>query len=299
MNEKKDELQKNLNLSAVNDQELDDYMNDDFFDQEEEATDLFAPVKIQKIESTGSKALDNGLEYKEEVSLNGEKEDANSLDDSYVLSNFDVLFDSLYNDVNGANNLISELIERKKSIHSNEALISDLKEKLAKEKDDFDQYIKEQKNTIELEKRQAEEYIKNQKVRLQNEEAQFNEECEATRKELDLAAQGVTMDREQLEMEREQFNRYKELEEEKLNNERVKLASERELFMKDKKTSEESIKTANNDLKVQKEQFLKSKELEEKKLELESKNLAQSCARFKELVSQFNSGFSQLPKDSE
>ena len=29
--------------------------------------------------------------------------------------------------------------------------------------------------------------------------------------------------------------------------------------------------------------------LEEKKLELESKNLSQSCARFKELVSQFNS----------
>ena len=28
----------------------------------------------------------------------------------------------------------------------------------------------------------------------------------------------------------------------------------------------------------------------------ESKNLSQSCARFKELVSQFNSGFQQLPE---
>ena len=41
----------------------------------------------------------------------------------------------------------------------------------------------------------------------------------------------------------------------------------------------------------------KTKELEERKLELESKNLSQSCARFKELVSQLNSGFQQLPGD--
>ena len=39
----------------------------------------------------------------------------------------------------------------------------------------------------------------------------------------------------------------------------------------------------------------KYKEVEKQKLELESKNLSQSCARFKELVSQFNSGFNKLP----
>ena len=44
--------------------------------------------------------------------------------------------------------------------------------------------------------------------------------------------------------------------------------------------------------------FEKYKEVEKQKLELESKNLSQSCARFKELVSQFNSGFNKLP-DSE
>ena len=42
-------------------------------------------------------------------------------------------------------------------------------------------------------------------------------------------------------------------------------------------------------------QFEKYKEVEKKKLELESQNLSQSCARFKELVSQFNMGFKQMP----
>ena len=60
----------------------------------------------------------------------------------------------------------------------------------------------------------------------------------------------------------------------------------------------ERIKNAHKELELKKEQFLKAKELEEKKLELESKNLSQSCAKFKELVSQFNSGFQQLPDDN-
>ena len=51
------------------------------------------------------------------------------LDDSYVLSNFDVLFDSLYNDVVGANNLISDLIEKKSSLNRNEKILDDFKEK--------------------------------------------------------------------------------------------------------------------------------------------------------------------------
>ena len=46
-------------------------------------------------------------------------------------------------------------------------------------------------------------------------------------------------------------------------------------------------------------EFAKYKEIEEKKLELENKNLAQSCARFKTLVSQFNTSFAKLPNDKE
>ena len=49
---------------------------------------------------------------------------------------------------------------------------------------------------------------------------------------------------------------------------------------------------------MQQEQFTRYKELEQKKMDLEEKNLSQSCARFKELVSQFNSGFDQIPNNN-
>ena len=51
------------------------------------------------------------------------------------------------------------------------------------------------------------------------------------------------------------------------------------------------------DLEEQRTQFAQYKEVEEKKLEHESKTLSQSCARFKELVAQFNSGFKKLPDE--
>ena len=81
------------------------------------------------------------------------------------------------------------------------------------------------------------------------------------------------------------------------NAEKEKLAREIEQFENYKKLSEETIKNGNNDLQTRQEQFAKYKELEQKKLDLEEKNLSQSCARFKELVSQFNSGFEQLPNE--
>lgn len=217
------------------------------------------------------------------------------LDDSYVLSNFDVLFDSLYNDVAGANNFISNLIEQKKTVNVNEAELNDLKERLEQEKQDFEKYIETQKNSLEMEKKEVNEYVKNQRIRIQNEEEKFNADCDATRAEIALAEQTLKVANEKFDTEKEQFQQYRELEEEKLNTDRAKLQTEREQFAKEKAIAEEKIRNGQRELQTQREQFAKSKELEEKKLELESKNLSQSCARFKELVSQFNSGFQQLP----
>lgn len=222
-----------------------------------------------------------------------------NLDDSYVLSNFDVLFDSLYNDVNGANNFISDLIEQKKSVNVNEANLSEMKSKLEKEKEEFAQFVEAQKQSIELEKAQCNEYVKNQRLRLQNEEQQFNSDCEATRAQLKLEEEKVKIANEKLEDEKAQFASTKEIEEEKLRSDREKFESEQEQFEKEKSIALERIKQGQKELQAQKEQFAKTKELEEKKLELESKNLSQSCARFKELVSQFNSGFQQLPGDKD
>lgn len=272
--------------------------NSDIFNiknDEEEKSDLIP--EISQTETT---------ENKEEIelpSLNIEpSEDANAinkLDDSYALSNFDVLFDSLYSDVTGANNFISNLIEQKRNVNVNEANLAELTAKFEREKEEFNKFVEAQKQAIENEKRQCNDYIKTQKQRLQNEETQFNSDCESTRAELNLAEQTLKVANEKLSDEREQFEKSKNLEEEKLKSDRQKLEVEREQFEKEKTIALEKIKNGQKELQLQKEQFAKSKELEEKKLELESKNLSQSCARFKELVTQFNSGFQQLPDNKE
>lgn len=226
-------------------------------------------------------------------------DDTKNLDDSYVLSNFDVLFDSLYNDVNGANNFISDLIEQKKNVNVNEANLTEMQSKLEKEKEEFARFMEMQKQSIELEKEQCNEYVKNQRIRLQNEEDQFNSECEATRAQLKLEEEKIKIANEKLEQEKTQFNETREIEEEKIRSDREKLQTEKEQFEKEKEIALERIKQGQKELQTQREQFAKTKELEEKKLELESKNLSQSCARFKELVSQFNSGFQQLPGDKD
>lgn len=316
MNENTNQLAQNVNMDHVPVTDVDDffYENDDIVDLEENdqiqdiqiPSGVTIPTEIQEELPKEEPVVVTKEPEKKSMELSEQEmnkmleEDENGtdqkdLDDSYVLSNFDVLFDSLYNDVAGANNFISNLIEQKKTVNINEAELNELKEKLEKEKNDFEKYVETQKNSLELEKKEVNEYVRNQKVRIQNEEEQFNADCDATRAELALAEQTLKIANEKLDTEKEQFEQYKQLEEEKIQTDRAKLETEREQFAKEKAIAEEKIKNGQKELQTQKEQFAKSKELEEKKLELESKNLSQSCARFKELVAQFNSGFQQLP----
>ena len=82
----------------------------------------------------------------------------------------------------------------------------------------------------------------------------------------------------------------------RLNNKaKNKNRLDREALDKDIANANERIRLANEELEQAKAEFEKYKEVEKQKLELESKNLSQSCARFKDLVTQFNSGFNQLP----
>lgn len=267
------------------------------FNDEEETTEVEFPSLEESVEEKQSEELELPILQTETVSISDDT--TSKLDDSYVLSNFDVLFDSLYSDVAGANNFISNLIEQKKLVNVNEANLAESTSKLEREKEEFNKYVETQKQALENEKQQCNEYIKTQKQRLQNEEAQFVSDCESTRAELSLAEQTLKVANEKLEDEREQFEKNKMLEEEKLKTDRQKFEIEKEQFEKEKAIALEKIKNAQKELQLQKEQFAKTKELEEKKLELESKNLSQSCARFKELVTQFNSGFQQLPNSQE
>lgn len=265
--------------------------------------------KKEDLELESKKNLDNGQDMNssekideaiekfnpEKISVSNSKKD--ELDDSYVLSNFDVLFDSLYNDVAGANDLITNLIEKKSSLSKNEQLLADFKEKFEKEKEDFRNFVEVQKKAIESEKSQAASFIESKRTRLHTEEAKFNEISEAKKTELSLLEQSLNLEREKFETEKSNFEEQNKIELEKIKNEREKLNRDIEQFNIDKNLSENLISQGQKELQMQQEQFAKYKELEQKKLDLEEKNLSQSCARFKELVSQFNSGFEQLPSD--
>lgn len=154
-------------------------------------------------------------------------------------------------------------------------------EKLADEKQQFSAY-----------KELEEEKLKSDKQRLESEKSSFLTEKSITEEKL-------KSDRLKLETEKEQFMKEKGINDDKLSADRKALETEKEQFEKEKALDAEKLKNAQAELDKQKEQFAKYKELEEKKLELENKNLSQSCARFKELVSQFNSGFQQLPGEKE
>lgn len=234
-------------------------------------------------------------------------------------SSFDSLFDNLYSDVAGANNFISNLIEQKKNVGVNEQYLEEEKAKLEKEKADFEAYVSGQKEAIELEKQRIIEYEKAQKIRLENEQKAFNEEVTATRKDLELEStsnknemsklindrlefdkyktaeeEAIKIANEKLEMEKEEFYRIKDIEFSKIDAEKSKNKLDRETFEKESKNTLERINNANQELESAKLEFEKYKDVEKQKLELESTNLSQSVARFKELVTQFNSGFKDI-----
>lgn len=267
--------------------------------------DVVATQPIVETENVDTIVEDNNVNVQEiietasDVEPETKKVNKKGNSDNYNLSNFDVLFDSLYSDVAGANDLITNLIEKKSSLNKNEKLLEDFKEKFEKEKEDFRNFVEVQKKAIESEKEQAASFIESKRARLHTEEAKFNEDSEAKKTEISLLEQALKLEREKFETEKANFEEQNRLELEKIKNEREKLQRDLEQFEIDKKLSEDLIKNGKKDLQSQQEQFARYKELEQKKLDLEEKNLSQSCARFKELVSQFNSGFEQLPNEDK
>ena len=95
-------------------------------------------------------------------------------------------------------------------------------------------------------------------------------------------------------MEKAEFAKTKEIDSSKIEAERNKNQLDRETFEKESKNTAERLRLANEELENARKEFEKYKDVEKQKLELESTNLSQSVARFKELVSQFNSGFKDI-----
>ena len=329
------EMEKNPNF-AVDSQVNGSEMADDFFDEDlvnldfsglddnGSNKDLYQTVQSEptqeiteaktydKVDESGvvTRYIDapeiveaNPTVEKENIEVNNSIENDNDknekLDDSYVLSNFDVLFDSLYSDVVGANNLITDLIEKKSSLNKNEQLLEEFKEKFEKEKEDFRNFVDAQKKAIESEKEQASSYIESKRAHLHAEEQKFKEDSESKKNEISLLEQSLKLEREKFEAEKANFEEQKRIELEQLAAGKEKLARDTEDFESEKKLTNEQLENMRNGLQAEQEQFARYKELEQRKMDLEEKNLQTSCARFKELVAQFNSGFEQLPNDNK
>ncbi len=211
---------------------------------------------------------------------------------------FDEFINNLSENVVGANKYISEVLEDKRILKAKEKELMTLKEKLESQEQDFREYLADQNKLLETSRKQVDDYIQGEKLRLESEIAQFKTEADATRSELVLLEENLRMKQQQLDNEKEQFEKHVKTESEIIADGHKKLENDRKQFDKEKALAQESLDNASKELKIKQEEFKQYKEFEERKLELESQNLAKSCARFKQIVAQLNSGFSQLqPKE--
>ena len=78
----------------------------------------------------------------------------NNMDLSKEMTELDSFFDSIYNGVEDANDLISQINLKKKTLSETEKEIQSLKEQIAREKEEFNRYMDSQRQSLELEKQQ-------------------------------------------------------------------------------------------------------------------------------------------------
>lgn len=211
--------------------------------------------------------------------------------------NYDLFFDNLSTDVEGASTLISEILEKKRSIKDNEENITKERETFNLEKQEFEKYKNTQIENLDLEKRRFAECVKLQKIKFQEEEAQIKADADVMHKELTLKEQAVKIDQKKLQIDRDQFDKYREVEENKISHEKEKLEIDKQQLAKDKELSLQKLENERKELEAEKEQFEKFKEVEEKRISLEKANLNQRCERFKKIVQQFNKNFAKLPEE--
>lgn len=223
--------------------------------------------------------------------------DNSSYEDSYVISNFDSLFDNLATDVNESNKFIQELMNKKSSLEKSNKVFGEERESFEKEKSDFEELMKTERAAIEKERTQALEFIEIQKSKIQNDEIQFEAEVEAIKNEINLIQESLNVELEQLQSEKSKFENNKQVEQQSFKNEKSKFEAEKQQFEKEKKLDLEKQNNKQKELDQLRDNFEKYKDIESKKVELDKKNLAQSCSRFKELVAEFNSSVGKLPTE--
>lgn len=198
----------------------------------------------------------------------------NNIDDASTISNtnLDELFNNLTSDIETVNKFISNLNNQKTANNKEEQVLIEERQKIDRDKEEFEKYMAIQREEINQKKNQVEQYLNNQKEYLAKAESDFKTNMDNSLSELELAKKELEIQKEKIKEEKEQFENYKSLEINRIHHAEEILASERN-------------------------QFERYKEITNEKLELESKNFEQKCIKFKEIISQFNSNFKPITED--
>ena len=277
--------------------------NDDFIEEEdviigpkkEEVSD----ISFDDSFSDDSNLVDNSKVFSFEPFE--EKKESNDVlvDDSDMLSpsstELDSFFDSIYNGVEDANDLISQINLKKQTLVDTEKELSNLKDQIDREKAEFSKYMDSQRQALEMERKQLKEKSELQRLRLSEESAQVKNDVEVKNNELELREQKLKVEMEKLEMQKANFAKYKEVEEEKIKNSLDKLNIEKEQIAKERDLAMQTIENNKKEFEIEKEHFERIKQIEESKLQSERDNLNKNCERFKRLISSLSTNFNSMP----
>ena len=209
----------------------------------------------------------------------------------------DSFFDSIYNGVEDANELISQINLKKQTLQETEKEIASLKEQIAREKAEFSKYMDSQKQALETERKQLKEKGELQRMRLAEESAQVKNDTEVRNNELELREQQLKIEQDKLEMQKANFAKYKEVEEEKIKNNLNKLDIEKSQLEKEKELAFQTIENNRKEFEIEKQHFEKIKEIEQAKLKSERENLNKNCERFKRLITGLSTNFNKMPNE--
>ena len=210
----------------------------------------------------------------EEILLNNKFGSSDTVKTENTIKDLDTIFDNLTNDVENFNKFISN-VNKQKKVNNEEILeLAEEREKIQRERIEFDNYIKIQKEDLRNKQEQFEELSKIQRANLSKAEEEFRINMDNSLKELELSLQEQKIQKDKFEEEKQQFEEYRNIEMNRIQHAEDVLQSERK-------------------------QFEKYKEVNIKRIELENKNLEQKCDRFKNLISQFNLNFKPMLEKDE
>ena len=234
-------------------------------------------------------------EKEEKSFVESDKSNIDSIDFSSSSTELDSFFDSIYNGVEDANDLISQINLKKQTLAETEKEIANLKDQIDREKAEFSKYMDSQRQALELERKQLKEKTELQRLRLSEETVQVKNDVEVKNNELELREQKLKVEIEKLEMQKANFAKYKEVEEEKIKNGFDKLSIEKEQVEKERDLAMQTIENNKKEFEIEKEHFERIKQIEESKLRSERDNLKKNCERFKRLISNLSSNFNSMP----